>query len=202
MRPLSIGGDPFEIEIDPQDRQNAICYSTQSMGHGKYGNISDIIYVRPDTFDASRTISMAAMISRWNAQLKAQARPYLLIGPGRWGSFDRWLGIPVKWEDIDGAGAIIELRDARLKADPSKGSHFFQHITSHGLAYLTITENGGDIIHWERINNLPLVQETEFLRHVRLSRPLLIKCDGRSSQGVVLAEQPGAGGCVQADAQV
>jgi hypothetical protein len=191
MRPLSVEGDPFEFEVSEQDRQQAICYSTDSMGHGKYENMADIIYVRPDTFDAARTLAMAEQIGRWNAQMRDQRRPYLLIGPGRWGSFDRWLGIPVKWEDINGAGAIIELRDARLKADPSKGSHFFQHITSHGLAYLTISENGADTIRWERIQALPLVQETDFLRHVRLPEPLVIKCDGRSSQGVMLVGRSG-----------
>jgi hypothetical protein len=186
MRPLPMEADPFEIEISEQDREQALCYSSQSMGHGRYADISDMIYVRPDTFDAARTIAMAQQIRYWNAQLKAQGRPYLLIGPGRWGSFDRWLGIPVKWEDINGAGAIIELRDARLKADPSKGSHFFQHITTHGLAYLTITEDGPDTIRWDRIEQLPLAGQTEFLRHARPAAPLRIKCDGRSSQAVVM----------------
>ncbi len=186
MRPMPMGGDPFDAEVTADNITQALCYSTQALGHGKQQHMADIVYVEPDSFKADRTVEMAADISRINSQLKAEQRPYLLIGPGRWGSFDRWLGIPVKWDDINGAGAIIELRNAALKADPSQGSHFFQQITTHSIPYLTITEGENDIIRWDRIHKFPPAQKTAFLRHARLPEPLLIKCDGRTSQGVIL----------------
>jgi len=186
MRPMSVGG-PSDVEILADERDQAVCYSSQALGHGQFDHVADIVYVQPDAFDAARTREISAEVGRINTILKAEQRPYLLIGPGRWGSFDPWLGIPVKWEDIDGAGAIIELRNLSLKADPSHGSHFFQHITTNGLPYLTITEQGEDRIRWDRIQKFSHLQQTTYLSHARLSTPLLIKCDGRSSQCVILA---------------
>jgi len=131
---------------------------------------------------------MAVEVGQINAALLKDKRPYLLVGPGRWGSFDRWLGIPVRWQNISGVGAIIELRNEELKADPSQGSHFFQNITSLGIHYITVTENSesDDYFDWEWITSLPVVQETTFLRHVRVERPLTLKIDGRKSQCVIL----------------
>jgi hypothetical protein len=128
---------------------------------------------------------MAEEVGRINAALRKEKRPYLLVGPGRWGSFDRWLGIPVKWKDISGVGAIIELRNEKLKADPSQGSHFFQNITSLGIHYITVTEESEDYFDWEWVNSLPTIQETNFLRHVRLEKPMILKIDGRKSQCVI-----------------
>jgi hypothetical protein len=188
MRPMSVGGDPFDVELSPHDPDDALCYSTQALGHGKYDRIADIVYVKPDAFDPARTREMAREIGTVNAALREQSGNvrFLLIGPGRWGSFDPWLGIPVKWEDIDRAGAIIELRDAGLKADASHGSHFFQQITTHAVPYLTISQGTPDRIQWHRIRQLPVVKDRGYISHARLSQPLLIKCDGRTSQCVVL----------------
>ncbi len=187
MRPMSMGSDPFEVQVSDNDRRLALCYSSKALGHGTIENVADLVYAKPDVFDAAATSSIAAEISRINTGLKSDQRPYLLIGPGRWGSFDPWLGIPVKWKDINGAGIIVELRNAALKADPSFGSHFFQYITTHNLAYLTVNEQGDDWIDWPRILKMPIYQETQYLCHVRLSAPLRIKCDGRTSQCAILA---------------
>jgi hypothetical protein len=188
MRPMSVGGDPFDVKVSPGDVENALCYSTQALGHGKDDRISDIVYIKPDAFDPARTREMAREIGAVNATLKAQSGDarFLLIGPGRWGSFDPWLGIPVKWDDIDRAGVIIELRDAGLKADASQGSHFFQHITTHAIPYLTIGKDTQDRIQWARLRKLPILKSATYISHVRLPQPLQIKCDGRTSQGVVL----------------
>jgi hypothetical protein len=127
-------------------------------------------------------------------RLEVEITPdYLLVGPGRWGSADRWLGIPVQWRNISGVGAIIELRNEKLKADPSQGSHFFQNITSLGIHYITVTESSDsdDYFDWEWVGSLPVIQETTFLRHVRVERPLTLKIDGRQSQCVIL----GVDGC-------
>ncbi|MEJ2157096.1 MAG: PEP/pyruvate-binding domain-containing protein [Desulfobacteraceae bacterium] len=186
MRPMPIGSDPFEVGISDTERTGAVCYSTQALGHGIQYRIADLVYVKPDAFDPSQTHMMVREVARINAALKADNRPYLLAGPGRWGSFDPLLGIPVKWDDIDGAAVIVELRNASLKADPSKGSHFFQQITTHGIFYLTVDEEGHDRMAWAQLIPLPVYQESDHLCHIRLAHPLVVKCNGRDSQGVVL----------------
>ncbi len=187
MRPMSAGSAPFDAAVTAEDEERAICYSSSAMGHGRYGPLTDIVLVNPDTFDAARTRDMAADIGRLNAGLKAQGRSYLLIGPGRWGSFDPWLGIPVKWQDIDGVQAIVELRNAALNADPSQGSHFFQQITTQDLPYLTVDERGEDFMRWSQVGRYPLTAASKFISHVRPSNPLTIKVDGSESRGVILS---------------
>jgi hypothetical protein len=186
MRPMSLGSDPFAVEWTDEDRAAAVGYASQAMGHGEFGPIADIVYIKTDTFDASATREMAQEVAKLNERLRFSNTPYLLVGPGRWGSFDPWLGVPVKWEDINGAGAIVELRNAALKVDPSQGSHFFQHITTNGLPYLTITEGGNDLLRWDEILNYPVVEAGRFVTHARSLTPLTIKCDGRISQAVIL----------------
>ncbi|HEX3001578.1 MAG TPA: hypothetical protein VHN82_04305, partial [Methanoregula sp.] len=139
---------------------------------------------RPDS-----TIEIAKDVGRLNGALLSEKRPYLLIGPGRWGSADRWLGIPVRWRDISGAGAIIEFRNEQIKADPSQGTHFFQNITSLGIPYFNVTEGNEDFFRWEWIDSLPAVKETPLVRHVRFDKGLSIKIDGRTSGGVILERE-------------
>jgi hypothetical protein len=130
---------------------------------------------------------MVDEIDRMNAALVKEKRPYLLIGPGRWGSADRWLGIPVQWRNISGVGAMIELRNKTLKAEPSQGSHFFQNITSLGIHYITVSEDSDDFLDWEWLSSLPAVKESGFLRQVRLEKPMVLKIDGRRSQCAIIA---------------
>ncbi|MFC1867564.1 PEP/pyruvate-binding domain-containing protein [Thermodesulfobacteriota bacterium] len=186
MRPMVTDSERFDVQITPEEYQRAFCRSTQALGNGKNDRISDIVYVKPDDFKPDATLQIAGEIGRVNAGLVKKARPYLLVGPGRWGSADRWLGIPVQWHNISGVGAIIELRNEKLKADPSQGSHFFQNITSLGIHYITLTEDSEDYFDWKWIESIPHVQETSFLRHVRLEKPLLLKIDGRTSQCVII----------------
>ena len=187
MRPMVADLETFDVKITREDVEHAFCFSTQALGNGRNEEICDIVYVKPEDFKPESTAAMAKEIGRLNAELVKQKRPYLLVGPGRWGSADRWLGIPVQWHDISGVGAMIELRSALLKADPSQGTHFFQNITSLGIHYVTVSEGGDDRFDWEWIRSLRAVQETRFLRHVRLDRPFLLKIDGRTSQCVMLA---------------
>jgi DNA-binding NarL/FixJ family response regulator len=186
IRPMVAGEERFEVQIDSEDLRDAFCISHQALGNGKNEEIADIVYVKPTAFEKEATVKMAAEIGRINADLLKDNRRYLLAGPGRWGSSDRWLGIPVQWHHISGAGAIIELRNANLKADPSQGSHFFQNITSQGIYYVTVTEGSDDYLSWNWLNHLPVVQELSYVRHVRLEHPMLIKIDGRSSRCVML----------------
>ncbi|RJR49232.1 MAG: phosphoenolpyruvate synthase/pyruvate phosphate dikinase [Desulfobacteraceae bacterium] len=184
MRPMAAHG-LFEVKVEPHEIPMSLCYSTQALGNGRNDRIADIVYVRKSEFRPEATVQIAQEIGLLNANLVKENRPYLLVGPGRWGSADPWLGIPVQWPDISGVGAIIELRDEQLKADPSQGTHFFQNITSLGIPYITVTEGAGDFFRWEWIDSLPAFKETRFLRQVRLEKGMTIKIDGRTSEGVI-----------------
>jgi hypothetical protein len=186
IRPMAVNQYDLEVEISEEDILRAFCYSTMALGNGHFNEIADIIFVNPDAFEPAHTVEIAAEIGRLNKKLGGQSRKYLLIGPGRWGSADRWLGIPVKWNDISGVGAIVEATSRNLKADPSQGSHFFHNITSLGISYLTTAENGSDFINWEWLQSLPVAEETSFLKHVTLPKPLTIKIDGKKSCAVIL----------------
>lgn len=185
MRPMVAGGERLDIQIADKETEKAFCRSSQALGHGKNQDMADIVYVKPESFKLEETIRMAEEIDKINASLLKEKRPYLLVGPGRWGSSDRWLGIPVKWRNISGVSAMIELRNEKIKADPSQGSHFFQNITSLGIHYITVTEGSDDYLKWEWLNSQPAVQETRYLRHVRLDEPFILKIDGKKSQCVI-----------------
>ena len=186
VRPMGINQDHMEIEIQDEDIAAAVCYSTMALGNGRSREIGDVVFVNPETFDPARTADIAAEIGQINKLLIRQNRKYLLIGPGRWGSADRWLGIPVSWHDISGVGAMIETRTENFKADPSQGSHFFQNITSLGISYLTTSENGEDFINWKWLQSQPTAKQTTYLHHAKLENPLTIKIDGKKSRAVIL----------------
>ena len=124
------------------------CYSSLSLGNGEYKDIYDLVYVDPVTFDPGKTAEIAAQINKINGLFNESGRKYVLIGPGRWGSSDRWLGIPVGWNDISNVGVMVETTIESIKADPSQGSHFFQNITSLGISYITISNKGDDFIDY------------------------------------------------------
>jgi hypothetical protein len=189
IRPMVAEGQPLEVDITEQDWGKAFCRSNQALGNGNTEGIADIIYVKPQDFRPEFTVQMAEEIGQINAALLRENRPYLLVGPGRWGSADRWLGIPVTWKNISGVRAMVELRNEKIKADPSQGSHFFQNITALGIQYITVTEDAGtgDHFDWKWITSLPSVRELSFVSHVRLQRPFTIKIDGRTSRCAIIA---------------
>jgi len=187
IRPMAVNQNNLEIEISAEDISKAFCYSSMALGNGQFQEIEDIIFVNPDTFDAADTIKIAAEIGNINKEMTLSNRKYLLIGPGRWGSADRWLGIPVNWTDISGVGAIVETTFKGLKADPSQGSHFFHNITSLGISYLNTSEGGEDFIDWKWLRSLSATKETPHLKHIILKKPLTIKIDGKQSQAVIIA---------------
>ena len=187
IRPMSIGQRQEEVHIEADERHRAVIVSAQALGNGVLRHIADIVYVRPDVFDASRTVQIATELGPLNGRLVAEGRRYLLVGPGRWGTADRWLGIPAAWNQVSGVGAVVETSLAGLSADPSQGSHFFHNITSLGIGYLTVT-GGADRVDWPWLDAQPAAAETRHLRHLRLERPLTIKIDGKNGDAVVLAE--------------
>lgn len=196
IRPMVAGGEQGEVQICDQDVASAFCYSKSSLGHGRFVDIADIVYVDPESFNAAKTRDIAQEIGAVNRRLNQEGRSYLLIGPGRWGSADPWLGIPVQWVDISRVGAIIEQRGRLLRVGPSQGSHFFQNITSLNIPYLTITENGDatfefsareeEFIDWTWLTAQPCHQKLQYIRHVRLNEPFEMKCDGKRSEGCIV----------------
>ena len=187
IRPMAVNQYNLEVEIGDEDISKAFCYSSMALGNGQFAEIEDIIFVNPDTFDAAHTSEIASEIGNVNKEMLLRNRKYLLIGPGRWGSADRWLGIPVRWTDISGVGAIVETTIEGFKADPSQGSHFFHNITSLGISYLNTSEGGKDFIDWKWLGSLPAENETPHLKHVILKKPLTIKIDGKKSKAVIIA---------------
>lgn len=132
---------------------------------------------------------MAQEIAKRNALLVKENRKYLLIGPGRWGSADRWLGIPVGWADISGVGAMVETESEQLVAEPSQGSHFFHNITTLGINYITVAAASGGRLDWDWLTALPRAMDGNFVAHVRLDSPVMLKVDGRRSQSVIVARK-------------
>ena len=187
VRPMTARAEMAEVNITAEEEAQAFCCSGNALGNTSRRDMTDILFVRPDNFDPSRTPEIARQISRFNSSLAADKTPYLLVGPGRWGSADRWLGIPVVWGDISGVGAIVETYLPNLKAEPSQGSHFFHNVTTLGINYLTVGENGDDRLDWDWLSSLPRIGETDFLAHVRLTEPFTLKVDGRNSRGVAYA---------------
>ncbi|MEW6665685.1 MAG: PEP/pyruvate-binding domain-containing protein [Thermodesulfobacteriota bacterium] len=185
MRPIAPVQEHSRISITPWEIRNAFCFSKHALGSGQDDRISDIVYVKPADFSVNATVQIGREIGRLNAALLTENRPYLLVGPGRWGSADRWLGIPVQWRDISGVGAIVEIHNGQLRSEPSQGTHFFQNITSLGIPFITITEGSEEFFDWERVDALPAKEETRFLRHVRLAKGMHLKIDWRSSMCVV-----------------
>lgn len=189
IRPMAVHRHQFKKNYDTPDEAEVFCKSSRALGDGVFRNIRHIVYVKPDSFDASKTRSIASAISQINQEI-SRDEPYLLIGPGRWGSADPWLGIPVEWDQISKAKVIVEYNTPNFNVDPSFGGHFFQNITSLRLGYLTINyRNKDDLIDWDLLNQLPVTQETEFLRWVSLDEPVIIQIDSSVGEAICIKPQ-------------
>jgi hypothetical protein len=175
----------LQVEIRPEEARQAFCVSSQALGNGEKADIADIVFVKPEAFDVRHTPEIAQEIGQINAGLVRAQRKYLLIGPGRWGSADRWLGIPVSWAEICGVGAMVETTAPELRADPSQGSHFFHNITTLDITYCTVDPEKGDRLDWAWLASRPRAAETRHVAHVRLPQVFVVKADGRSSRCVM-----------------
>jgi hypothetical protein len=185
LRPMTARAELLQVEISDDEIARAFCFSSNALGNTETRNITDIIYVKPDDFDPARTQQIAREIGELNSRLMSESRRYLLIGPGRWGSADRWLGIPVSWADICGVGVMVEMALSQLKADPSQGSHFFHNITTLGITYATVSEEDSDFINWDWLKARPVANETRYVAHIKLDHPFNLKVDGRNSKCVM-----------------
>ena len=163
--------------------------SHNSLGHGIVDDVCDVVYVKADeNFTAMNNPAIATEIERLNRKFLAEGGNYILIGPGRWGSSDPWLGIPVKWPHISAAKVIVEAGLKNYRVDPSQGTHFFQNLTSFGVGYFTINTYVGDgLLRGDILDAMPAVDETQYVRHVRFEHPLRIMMDGKKQEAVVLA---------------
>ena len=193
IRPIVDSKQELLEDITAVTDEKCLIRSHNSLGHGTSEEITDVLYVKyDDTFSAADNVKIAEEIGRINQKFVDEGRNYVLIGPGRWGSSDSWLGVPVKWPEISAARIIVEVALKNYRVDPSQGTHFFQNMTSFGVGYFTVDTNlpgEGGIIHKEMLDVMPAVEETAWVRHVRFDRPLRILMDGMKQEGVVMTAE-------------
>lgn len=187
IRPIVDNKEIMDEDLSLVKNEETILSSTSVLGHGIVGDVQDIIYVKTGAFNSSNNQLIAYEIEKMNRSFTDQEKGYVLVGPGRWGSSDSWLGIPVKWPHISNARVIVECGLENYRVDPSQGTHFFQNLTSFGVGYFTVNPFKGDGWFDEAfLNAQPAVEETEYLRHVHFDALITIKMDGKKSLGVVL----------------
>jgi hypothetical protein len=185
LRPLAMSHEMLELVIGDVDPDSLICRSSSVLGNGRIDDIRDIVVVDRHRFERASSRQAAAELAVLNAELTG--RPYLLIGVGRWGSADPWLGIPVTWEQISGARVIVEAGFADFKVTPSQGTHFFQNLTSFDVGYFTVNPDAGDgFVDWAWLGAEPAVRETAYVRHLRYDRPVVVKMNGKNGEGIIL----------------
>jgi hypothetical protein len=187
IRPIIISQEISHINWDQKniDKKHIFIESNKALGNGLITEVRDIIYVEPSTFDSSNTVKIAKEIGTINKNLKDI--PYLLIGPGRWGTKDRWLGIPVNWNEISNVKAMVETAFEDYNIKPSQGTHFFQNIISRGIVYINIDLNKKETwIDWNWLNKQKVKNQLNFVKHIILKAPLLIKLDGRNGKALIL----------------
>ena len=187
IRPLTVSRDHEELAIGDIDPAQLICRSTKVLGNGRIDNLLDLVVVDLQRFERSRSREVAEAVAQFNAVLSAENRPYLLIGVGRWGSNDPWLGIPVEWDEISGARAIVEAGFRDFRVTPSQGSHFFQNLSAFQVGYFTVNPDAGEgSLDWQWLAEQPAVEEQGCVRHLQFSKPLQVVMNSRTSQGVIL----------------
>lgn len=186
VRPMVVSSEEVRVEVDELSGNNILVASKNVLGNGTNNSIKDIVFVDPEKFETKFTPKIAEELESINKILVQQHRPYLLIGFGRWGSSDPWLGIPVNWGQVSGAKAMVEATIENMNVDLSQGSHFFHNLTSFMVSYFSVKISDQYRIDWEWLNKQQVVNKTDFVTHVTLSASLNIKVDGRSSRGVII----------------
>jgi hypothetical protein len=187
IRPLVMSLEFEELDVDQTKKEDLICQSEQVLGNGAIQDIFDIVTVDMDSFDRSKSQETAQEISEINSRLLGEHRQYLLIGIGRWGSLDSWLGIPVTWDQISGASVIVESGFNDIDVTPSQGSHFFQNITSFRVGYFTVnTAHNIGFIDWDWLKAQRPLQKFKYVRHLQFKKPIVAKINGRKNKGIIL----------------
>jgi hypothetical protein len=192
IRPLVLSREIEELRLPDIPPEDILCRSSHVLGNGSFRGIHDIVVVDIERFDRTRSKETAMQIAELNARLIGRRRPYVLIGVGRWGSMDPWLGVPVTWDQINGACAIVESGFRDFDVTPSQGSHFFQNITSFRVGYFTVSDMAHTgFIDWEWLRAQPAEAEFEHARHLHFEDPLTVRINGQSNLGIIM--KPGKG---------
>lgn len=187
MRPLVISRESEEVNVDFYSEEEMICKSCQVLGNGAIKDIYDVVVVDIEKYDRGKSRDVALEVSAMNSKLVAAKKPFILIGVGRWGSFDHWLGIPVTWDQISGAAVIIESGFKDFNVIPSQGSHFFQNITSFRIGYFTVNiQSSCGFIKWDWLREQPAVEEMKYVRHLCFDEPIVTKINGHKNLGIIL----------------
>jgi len=187
IRPIVESDQSSDIDMDAIQPEETILWSQAALGNGEFSDIRDLVYVKPDAFDATASKEIASIVEKLNAGFRESKTGYVLVGPGRWGSSDPWLGIPVKWSQISAARIIVESGLENFRIDPSQGTHFFQNLTSFRVGYMTINPFIGDGSYDTAfLDGMEAVFEDKHVRHVRFNKPLEILIDGKTHRGAVM----------------
>jgi len=187
MRPMVLSREIEELMIGEIKEADLICQSSQVLGNGAMNGIYDIVVVDINKFERGKSKEVAMEVSKLNSKLLTERKPYLLLGVGRWGSLDPWLGIPVTWDQISGASVIVEAGFKDFQVTPSQGSHFFQNLTSFRVGYFTVNSiDHLGFIDWDWLNNQSAIEELNYTRHLRFDRPISVRINGHENRGVIL----------------
>jgi CheY-like chemotaxis protein len=186
IRPLTLARDSEDLALDDVQPERLICLSGKVLGNGSIENLHDVVVVDSQRFERSRSQEVAKAVAQFNRLLNGENRPYLLIGVGRWGSNEPWLGIPVEWDEISGARVIVEAGFRDFRVTPSQGSHFFQNLTAFRIGYFTVNPDAGEgSIDWQWLTEQPAVEEQGCVRHLQFAEPIRVVMNSRTSQGVI-----------------
>ncbi len=186
VRPLTLSRDYHDLSLANVEPQQLLCQSNKVLGNGRIENLFDVVVVDSQRFERSRSQEVAKAVAHFNGLLAAENRPYVLIGVGRWGSNDPWLGIPVEWDEIAGARVIVEAGFRDFRVMPSQGSHFFQNLTAFQIGYFTVNPDAGEgSVDWQWLNEQPSDAEDGCVRHLRFDAPLRVVMNSRQSQGII-----------------
>jgi hypothetical protein len=186
IRPLTLAREYEDLVLDDVQPERLICQSGKVLGNGRIENLHDVVVVDSQRFERSRSQEVAEAVAHFNHRLNAENRPYLLIGVGRWGSTEPWLGIPVEWDEISGARVIVEAGFRDLRVTPSQGSHFFQNLTAFHTGYFTVNPDTGEgSVDWQWLTEQPAVEEQGCVRHLQFAEPIRVVMNSRTSQGLI-----------------
>ncbi len=186
LRLNSLSRESEELLIGEVKPEDSICQSKQVLGNGSFNEIYDVVMVDFENFDRGKSKAVAIEVSKINAKLIAERRPYILFGVGRWGSMDPWLGIPVTWDQISGASVIVEAGFKDFSVAPSQGSHFFQNLTSFRVGYFTVNSiDKSDFIDWDWLYKQTVHEELLFIKHLRFDKPISVRMNGHETRGVI-----------------
>jgi hypothetical protein len=186
IKPLIGNNEDFSIDVQNIDKEALLLYTELGMGNGKVENIYDVIYADIQNFDKSKTNEMVKEISALNKKMRDENRKYILIGPGRWGTRDPWIGIPVAWPQISMAKIIVETSLDSFPLDASSGSHFFHNVTAANVGYFSVqTNEGTGMVNWEKLDSFEPIEQTNYFKHLRFKKSLCVKMDGKKRIAII-----------------